>query len=116
MNKCHPMPHFFGDILALSRRAAVSMDDSYSRKKRMIQRSILVECQDCKTHSYTQGDQCGVPFEIDFGCSGLPCTDFSRAGLQQGRFGPTNSIYMTHGNYMERAAVPVVVIECTLNS
>ena len=88
------------------------MTDAYKTKKRKIQRSVLVGERVCNTHSCDPNDHCHVP-ACDFGCSGLPCTDMSRAGYQMKRDGPTNAVFMTHGRYVEATKVPVFIIECT---
>ena len=114
VGKDHPMPHFFGDILELNGNCTFNLHDSYKTKKRKICRSILVDDQLCNTHSHGEDPSsfCRVPY-ADYGCSGLPCTDMSRAGHQMKRHGPTNSIYMTHGKYTETKRVPLFTIECT---
>ncbi|CAK8995798.1 unnamed protein product [Durusdinium trenchii] len=98
----HPMPHFFGDILGLNPGGTFNAADSYKIKKQRIKESELMEYQLCNTHSWSdsESEYCCVP-GAHFGCSGLPCTDMSRAGKRKKRFGPTNSIYMTHGKYTE---------------
>ena len=111
----HAMPHFFNDILALNTAGTFGVMDSYGLKKRKIHRSILVESQMCNTHSHSDLESCEVP-HAHFGCSGLPCTDMSRAGKQLKRHGPTNSVYMTHGKYVEHKKVPVFIVECTPDS
>lgn len=113
MQRYHHMPHFFGDILKLNMPGVFQACDSYRGKRRKIRQSLLVEHQDCKTHSHSSTDTCCVPMDVHFGCSGLPCTDFSRAGKQLRKYGPTNVIYMTHGKYCEASRVPVFIIECT---
>lgn len=113
MQRYHHMPHFFGDILKLNMPGLFQACDSYRGKRRKIRQSLLVEHRDCKTHSHSSTDTCCVPMDVDFGCSGLPCTDFSRAGKQLRKYGPTNVIYMTHGKYCEASSVPVFIIECT---
>ena len=113
--KDHPMPHFFNDILSLVKPGTFSHTDCYMTKRRKIQRSLLVEAHDCRTHSFRHSEGCQIP-EPDFGCSGLPCTDMSRAGNQLKRDGQTNSVYMAHGKYCETKRVPLIVIECTPDS
>lgn len=110
----HPMPHFFGDILGLNPGGTFNAADSYKIKKQRIKESELMEYQLCNTHSWSdsESEYCCVP-GAHFGCSGLPCTDMSRAGKRKKRFGPTNSIYMTHGKYTEAKKVPLFVLECT---
>lgn len=118
MQRFHPMPHFFGDILGLIEHGTFSEHDSYRRKRRKIQRSILVDAQVRKTHSHSDSwqDLCSVPAAVDFGCSGLPCTDMSKAGNQLKRHEVTNTVYMAHGKYCESHRVPLVIIECTPES
>ena len=114
MQKDHAMPHFFNDILDLNLPWSFYASDSYKVKRRKIHRSVLVGSQCCNVHSTSdlEGDKCMVPY-ADFGVSGLPCTDMSRAGKQLKKHGPTNSIYMTHGKYAETMRVPLLLIECT---
>lgn len=106
------MPHFFTDILTLVKPGTFTQTDSYVGKRRKIHRSVLVDAQDCKTHSCSDSEVCRVP-DPDFGCSGLPCTDMSRAGKQLKRDGPTNSVYMAHGKFCETKKAPLILIECT---
>ena len=115
VQKDHPMPHFFSDILSLNMGGSFHELDSYTKKRRKISRSLLVPEQCCNTHSYSESEYCHVPY-AHFGCSGLPCTDMSRAGYQLGRDGPTNVVYITHGKFVERMKVPLLVIECTPES
>ena len=111
----HEMPHFFGDIELLNAPGSFCHTDGYTRKRRRIQKSLLVEQQLCNTHSYAECQLCNLP-SPDFGCSGLPCTDMSRAGQQLKRHGRTNSVYITHGKFVESKRVPLFVIECTPES
>ena len=114
MNRAHPMPHFFQDIMTLNLPGTFHALDGYSSKRQKISRSVLVADQKCNTHSFLESDseRCVVP-GADFGCSGLPCTDMSKAGKRQFRHGPTNGVYMTHGKYVEAKQVPIFVLECT---
>ena len=64
----------------------------------------------CKSHKSLLG--CPLP-DAHFGCSGLPCTDMSAAGLRQKKEGPTNAVYMSHGRFVEARRVPLFVLECT---
>ena len=111
------MPHFFNDILSLNCTGTFRDKDSYQTKRRKICRSVLLPTQLCNTHSHTdsESDWCTVP-SPDYGCSGLPCTDMSRAGRQLKKHGPTNSVYMTHGKYVETKEVPIFTVECTPES
>ena len=115
IGKTHPMPHFFHDIETLNLHGTFSASDTYTAKRRRIQRSVLVDTQVCNTHCWGEDSVCTVP-SADFGCSGLPCTDMSRAGRQLKRHGLTNSVYMTHGKFVETKRVPLFIIECTPES
>ena len=114
MQTQHEMPCLFYDILSLNSTGTVDPADSYDRKRRRIQRGLLAPTQLCAAHSWAEGgsDCCQVP-RADFGCSGLPCTDMSRAGLKQKRDGPTNAVYVTHGKFVCDTGVPLLVLECT---
>ena len=111
------MPHFFNDILSLNCSGIFRSTDSYKVKRRKIQKSVLLPTQLCNTHSHTdlESEWCTVP-SPDYGCSGLPCTDMSRAGYGMKKHGPTNSVYMTHGKFVERKKVPIFTVECTPES
>ena len=117
VDKDHDMPHFFNDILSLNCSGTFRDKDSYQTKRRKICGSVLLPTQLCNTHSHTdsESDWCMVP-SPDYGCSGLPCTDMSRAGRQLKKHGPTNSVYMTHGKYVENKKVPIFTVECTPES
>ncbi|CAE7209912.1 unnamed protein product [Symbiodinium necroappetens] len=106
-----PKPHLFKDIMSLNGPQEVLLagsSASYVQKERRILGSCFVERQHCEWC----GGHVSVPY-ADFGCSGLPCTDMSRAGLQAKRDGSTNTVYMTHGKFVESKKIPLFVIECT---
>ena len=126
--KCHPLmvnnlrwcqqvtgkaehPHIFCDIEALNPNC-YSKGDDYETKKRRIMNSFLQSSSPCLNCC---DSLCAVP-EADFGISGLPCTDMSRAGLRRMRDGPTNAVYMTHAKYNKRKRTPIFVVECTPES
>lgn len=114
----YPRPHLFGDILDLIQPGAFLSEDSYQTKLARIRAANMVMQQTCAHHTFSPNDDsqpgsfCDV-LGADFGCSGLPCTDMSKAGLKRKRHGPTNSVYISHGKYAEQKKVPVFVVECT---
>ena len=108
---CHAMPHLFTDILALNcPELQLGPQVSYATKRARILGSHLVDGQSCVTHPGLGG--CEAPY-ADFGVSGLPCTDMSRAGKRQKRHGPTSSVYITHAKFVSKKKVPLFVLECT---
>ena len=114
----HAMPHLFGNILDLNPPGCLSQTWGYDAKRRKIMKTG-VACQlDCAAHSVAPEiaseflNGCAPPY-ADFGCSGLPCTDMSRAGKRLRKHGPTNSIYITHAKFVQQKRVPLLVIECT---
>ena len=101
-------PHVFADIEALN-PGCYNAWDSYETKKAAILPSWLQQYSPCLACCDTL---CRVP-DADFGVSGLPCTDMSRAGLRQMRHGKTNSVYMTHAKFNKRKRTPIFIVECT---
>ena len=112
--RLHDTPCLFYDIMGLNLPNTVGMKDSYTAKRRKIKLSPLVRQQVCAVHSWGEHelDCCATPV-CHFGCSGLPCTDMSTAGLQRKRHGPTNAVFMTHGKFVCSTGVPLIVVECT---
>ena len=108
VTQCREHPHIFCDIEALN-PGGYKVSDSYEAKKETILSSWLQETSPCLNCC---DRLCRVP-SADFGVSGLPCTDMSRAGLRQKRHGPTNGVYMTHAKYNLRHRTPLFVLECT---
>ncbi|CAE7663119.1 unnamed protein product [Symbiodinium necroappetens] len=126
--KCHPLilnnidwvnslrgrgreerPHLFQDILDLNPPGCLRKVTTYAGKRRAVESSPCVQEVPCLC---CMEDVCRVP-GADFGVSGLPCEDMSRAGHQKLRHGKTNSVYMTHGKYTAAHQVPLFVVECT---
>ncbi|CAK9031406.1 Uncharacterized protein SCF082_LOCUS19629 [Durusdinium trenchii] len=105
-------PHLFSDIESLNPQSCYRGDFkslSYSEKRDRILGSemhCLQKCERCCD------DLCPVP-AADFGVSGLPCQDMSRAGARAMREGRTNTVYLTHAKYNRINRTPVMVIECT---
>ena len=89
--------------------------ETYGQKKRRILKSKMMTQGFCSTHQR----MCAWPSaegDVHFDCSGLPCTDMSRAGKQQKRHGKTASVYVTHAKYCRECKIPLVVIECTTDA
>ena len=64
-------------------------------------------------HCFYCNDVCPIPWNPDYGCSGLPCEDMSRAGHQKKREGRTADVWITHGKFCQSQAVKHMTIECT---
>ena len=101
-------PHIFADIEGLNPQC-YDPGTNYEDKKRAIMSSWMQEFSPCMR---CYDGLCRIP-QADFGVSGLPCTDMSRAGLRRMRHGPTNGVYMTHAKYNKRCRTPLFVVECT---
>ena len=111
-----PLPHLFKDILELNDANAkrVAGVGGYLDQKERFLRLPLRATQTCLWHTASDGGPCDCEVPgADFGCSGLPCTDMSKAGKRLKREGPSNTIYITHSKYVEAKRVPLFVIECT---
>lgn len=126
--KCHPLicdnlewvqqvlgpqhqesPHLFSDILDLNSNGCLEGAQSYQAKKRAI---LASECMEYAPCGRCHDTLCKVP-AADFGVSGLPCEDMSKAGQQLKKHGRTNTVYMTHGKYVKKHGTPLFVVECT---
>jgi hypothetical protein len=99
----------FEDILGLNLPRLYQSTDAYGFKKQRILSTWLQQSQECITH----GDLCALPSSPDYGLSGLPCEDMSRAGLAQKRHGPTAPVYMSHAKFCNQQHVKLATIECT---
>ena len=102
-------PHLFTDIEAMNPSHCTHSRMSYDEKKGAILGTWLQESQFC--HMCCDA-LCPVP-SADFGISGLPCQDMSRAGLGLKREGRTSGVYLTHAKYNLKHRTPIFVVECT---
>lgn len=100
-------PCLFTDVCQLTRRK-LDPSASFEVKRRAILRSPMLESSCC----YTHGKVCRLPEQIDFGVSGLPCTDFSTAGARLGKNGRTAAVYMNHSKFCRSRKVKLILLEC----
>lgn len=101
----------FGDITELIPNGTIQTGWPYSQKLSAVNGCDLSVVQQCEAHGQAT---CKVYKGCSsFDCSGLPCPDFSTAGLKRKRQGPTVPVYMAHGKYVCKSRVPLLLIECT---
>lgn len=104
-----PMPS--GIMPELIPNGTIQTGWPYSQKLSAVNGCDLSVVQQCEAHGQAT---CKVYKGCSsFDCSGLPCPDFSTAGLKRKRQGPTVPVYMAHGKYVCKSRVPLLLIECT---
>ena len=98
----------FGDIMDL---LSPKIDDTatYSQKLEAGKKAALAGRAYCQTHRRW----CATAKSASFDVSGLPCPDMSTAGKRKRRAGVTSGVYVAHGEYVTRNAIPLLLIECT---
>ena len=100
----------FSDILDLLPPNTMSAEWSFSQKHRASSCCCLAASAHCTVHN----KQCSVqPDGVDFSVGGLPCPDYSTAGLRMKREGPTNGVYCSHGKYVTDMEIALLLVECT---
>ena len=109
----HELPCMFTDVMSLVPPKSFDPSTPFVQKKSDIYSSPLVLEQKCLSHNKS----CRIP-AVDYDCSGLPCTDNSRAkcSSKQGRQlyeGPTGPIFITWALRLKRSGVKLAVLENT---
>ena len=75
-----------------------------------VSRAPLMKRQWCYTHGkYCELFAADKASELDV--SGLPCPDFSAAGLRRREEGPTATVFMAHAKRHKELETPLIVVE-----
>ena len=118
LNQVQPHPCLFANILDVTladRKQLTGTAHGFASKKRKVFDSGVTASVRCYAHQGSQSGfpACHLPTQVDYGCSGLPCQDMSKAGLGRKSEGPTAPVYMTHALYCRQNKIPLLTVECT---
>ena len=109
----NPPPCVHGDVTEILPEGTLSGYEDYPAMVRAVNKSALCRYQFCYTHNM----DCPVfsdpqrNVDTDYDISGLPCPDFSRAGLQRFEHGATSVVFACHAKMHCHKQTKMLLIE-----
>ncbi|CAK9081695.1 unnamed protein product [Durusdinium trenchii] len=107
----HSQPCVHGDLTQIMPSNSFDPESGFEAKAAQINQAKLRTTQYCFTHDH----QCPIfgkrAREVDLDVSGLPCPDFSRAGVERGKEGPTAMLFCSHAKFHAAWQTPMLIIE-----
>ena len=103
-------PCMFEEVEGCVPKDAISSDDDFMTMFNKVNQSRLKSRQWCIHHKRfcpVLGDDAAV----DYNCGGLPCWDFSMAGLRRQEQGETRKVFIAYAAYHCSQRTPLLLIE-----
>lgn len=107
----HDVPCIHSDLTEVMPANSFNKSASFRKKVRQIDKARLCKKQYCWSHHKKHRIFGHGARPVDLDVSGLPCPDFSRAGVQKRTSGPTISVHISHAKFHVSWQTPMLILE-----